>query len=287
MLEPCTRARTDALSRSLAAVFEDLPEAVSELRLRPDDALHGFPFAAMPVKGAPAIEKYTIGIRQTGAPPEMRKGEPTEAVVLAAGAGEGGYAELPNAVEEVKGTTETLSRLGFRVRAATGAARKSDATDALEKAALVHVVCHGRFQPDQPSQTGLVLAGPDGSAETLSITEIGRMNCKRLEHVTLSACWSADNFVVPGRWIFSLPETFCRAGAGSVLASLWEADDRVAPAFMQRFYRNCANMTRAQALRDSQLACLGNTLCPGVVTSDPVYWANFYLFGESGRLRCN
>jgi CHAT domain-containing protein len=151
----------------------------------------------------------------------------------------------------------------------------------------VHIASHGRFQPDEPSRTGLVLAGADGAPDMLSILDIGGLRAPRLEHVTLSACWSADTFVVPGRWIFSLPETLCRAGARSVLASLWEADDRIAGAFMQRFYTNLRRLSRADALRDAQLACLRNELRPGLETSDAVFWAGFYLFGDSGRLPCD
>src|SRR6185436_12804794 len=133
--------------------------------------------------------------------------------------------------------------------------------------AIVHIACHGRFQAEQPARSGLVLPGADGSAATLSITEIGAIDASCIEHVTLSACWSADNFVVPGRWIFSLPETLCRAGARSVLASLWEADDRIAGRFMQRFYANLTRMPRGEALRDVQLACMRNQLCPGIDSS--------------------
>jgi CHAT domain-containing protein len=119
------------------------------------------------------------------------------------------------------------------------------------------------------------------------MTDIGRIDGSRLEHVTLSACWSADNFVVPGRWILSLPETLCRAGAHSVLASLWEADDRIAGVFMQRFYANLARLSRAEALCEVQRACLHNQLCPEFDTSDPIFWAGFYLFGDARRLQCH
>ena len=103
--------------------------------------------------------------------------------------------------------------------------------------------------------------------------------------MTLSACWSADNFVVPGRWIFSLPETLCRAGARSVLAALWEADDRIVDAFMRRFYANLTHLSRAEALREVQLACLRNQLHVGIDTSDPIVWAGFYLFGDDRSLQ--
>lgn len=280
-------SRPEPLRVALAGILSDLPATVRELRIRPDDALHGYPFAALLIDGVPLIERYTITLGHPGG----RRRSATQvrtAVVMAADQPLSGYDGLPRAADEVVVVGDLLSGFGLEVTRLTGtAATKAAAATALGSAAIVHVACHGRFQSEQPSRTGLVLAGPDGSAATLSMTDIGRIDGSRLEHVTLSACWSADNFVVPGRWILSLPETLCRAGAHSVLASLWEADDRIAGAFMQRFYANLARLSRAEALREVQLACLHNQLCLGIDTSDPIFWAGFYLFGDYRRLRCN
>jgi CHAT domain-containing protein len=289
MLAPAVAAprRSDALSNGLAGVLANLPNAVRELRLRPDDALHGYPFAALLVDGAPIIERYTISLWHTAASPRKVALSRT-AVVLAATQPLGEYPALPQAAAEAAAISDMLSEFGFNVRTLINqAACKTEAAAALAHAAVVHMACHGRFQPDQPARTGLVLVSPGGSPETLSITDIGAIDCSQLQHVTLSACWSADNFVVPGRWIFSLPETLCRAGTGSVLGSLWEADDRLAGAFMRRFYTNLAQLPRAEALREVQVACLHNQLCPGLDTSDPISWANFYLFGDTGKLQCS
>jgi CHAT domain-containing protein len=277
----------DVLADGLAQAVRSLPAGVRQLRIHPDDALHGYPFAALMIDGMPLVERCTISIGHTGAR-IPRASHHRAAVVLAANQPLENYPALPHAAGEVQIVGDLLARLGFDVTRLTGAAAgKTAATGALERAAVVHVACHGRFRSDQPESTGLVLAGDDGKAATLSIADIGRLDGSRLEHVTLSACWSADNFVVPGRWIFSLPETLCRAGAHSVLASLWEVDDRVAAAFMQRFYADLSHFSRADALREVQQACLHNQLCPGVDTSDPLFWAGFYLFGDPRRLPCN
>jgi hypothetical protein len=289
MLEPAaaTVRRGDPLSAALAMLLANLPPCVTDVHLRADDALHGYPFAALRVEGVPIIERCTISL---GYPVTHRRKAAASrtAVVLAADDPLGEHPALPQAAGEAAAIADLLSQSGFDVRKLIGpAATKADAALALGTAAIVHIACHGRFQPDQPARSGLVLPGADGAAATLSIAEIGAIDASRLEHVTLSACWSADNFVVPGRWIFSLPDTLCRAGARSVLASLWEADDRVAGRFMQRFYANLARMPRGEALREVQLACLRNQLCPGIDTSDPIFWAGFYLFGDAGSLQCH
>jgi CHAT domain-containing protein len=288
MLQPHNRhtQAPDVVAEALAGVLEDLPASVRDLRLAPDDALHGFPFAALRLKDRFCIERYALAIGARFRRQKTDHGH-REAVVIAASEPIGDYSGLPQATKEAATVGQLLTKVGFDVRLLSGAAvRQADAAAAFAGAAVVHVACHGRFQPDQPSETGLVLAGDDGSIATLSIADITAINASRLRHVTLSACWSADNYVVPGRWIFSLPEALCRAGAQSVLACLWESDDRTAAAFMQRFYTNLAQLSRAEAVREAQLACLRNQLEPGIDTSDPVFWAGFYLFGDAERLQC-
>jgi CHAT domain-containing protein len=108
-----------------------------------------------------------------------------------------------------------------------------------------------------------------------------------LKHVTLSACWTADTFVLPGRQVISLPETLYRAGVRSVLASLWPVDDAIAVALMGRFYDYLDIHPRDEALRRAQLDCIRGKLFADSdpFTSHPVAWAGFTLTGDPGRLR--
>jgi CHAT domain-containing protein len=125
----------------------------------------------------------------------------------------------------------------------------------------------------------MVLVPKPEQAEVLSLRELYRMNLNRLQHVTLSSCWSADNFILPGRWIISLPETFWRAGAKSILACLWPVVDSFAVSFMRRFYERLAKLPRDEALRLTQVDCLKGNLpnCNGMEISSPIYWAGFQL----------
>ena len=206
----------DPLSAKLASLAAELPAAVRHLRIRPDDALHGYPFAALPLDGAFCAERFTITLGDTAAIADAPEGA-REGVVISVAQAIGEFPALPHASAEVTAVTALLSRFGYAVRALTGRdVRARAAAAALAQAAVVHIACHGQFQPDQPSRTGLVFADDEGQASVLSLTDIARIDAKGLQHVTLSACWSADNYVVPGRWILSLPEMFCRAGARSV-----------------------------------------------------------------------
>jgi CHAT domain-containing protein len=150
---------------------------------------------------------------------------------------------------------------------------------------LVHVACHGTFEPDRPDCSGLVLISESGNKETLTLREISQLDLHRVIHVTLSSCWSADNFVLPGRWIISLPETLLRSGARSVLGCLWPVPDEFAEVFMEKFYRNLEHYPRDRALQLAQIECLrGNLKVITRETGPAPLWAGFRLYGEPGPL---
>jgi len=71
----------------------------------------------------------------------------------------------------------------------------------------------------------------------LSARELSRLDLAGLRQIVLSSCWSADSFVLPGRWVISLPSVLLYAGARSVIASLWEVDDLATGRLMESFYR--------------------------------------------------
>jgi CHAT domain-containing protein len=171
-------------------------------------------------------------------------------------------------------------------RPACAAPDKAAVLAALPRAAVAHLACHGLFKSDQPAESGVVLR-PTRVPDVLSVKELSGLDLTGLRHVTLSACWSADHFILPGRWVISLPETFARAGASSVLGCLWVVDDRVGTAFMAQFYRRLDGLPRAEALRRTQLACLRGELqvADAPDTTTPVFWAGYQLYGRGGALR--
>src|SRR5262249_42957162 len=86
-------------------------------------------------------------------------------------------------------------------------------------------------------------------------------------------------------YVISLPYVLWRAGTRSVVAALWEIDDRIAMPFMRRFYTLLGAESARDALRLTQLECVGNRLpaCALIDTSDPVCWSGFQLYGD-GRV---
>jgi CHAT domain-containing protein len=185
-----------------------------------------------------------------------------------------------------------LNRRQFKVRRFDDSApkfepaKKAAILDRLPRADLFHIACHGVFKADAPDQSGLVLIPQPDAPEILSLRELSDLNLADLRHATLSSCWSADHFILPGRWIISLPETLWRAGARSILGCLWVVSDDLTVAFMRRFYERLETCPRDEALQLTQLECLRRKLpnCEIEDQSNLYYWAGYNLYGDHERL---
>ena len=89
--------------------------------------------------------------------------------------------------------------------------------------------------------------------------------------MVLSACQTALGDVVQGEGVFGLQRGFKKAGAQSILMSLWEVDDKVTHIFMTEFYRAwTSGMTKTAALKSAQSKVKSKY-------PDPRHWAAFIL----------
>ncbi len=279
-----------AAALQLPSILATLPAHVTALRLVLDDSLHGFPFAAMVHDGQYLAERWALSIApesaELQAPPRPASSEAL-LVAVSRGASEHRLAPLPGVLRELDRISAWCDRSPLAARQLVdGAASKAAVSARLPRSALWHVACHGLFEPDRPDASGLVLVPGDGDeTEILSLRDLVGLDLAALRHATLSSCWSADNFVMPGRYVLSLPEILCRAGVGSVLSSLWPVDDEVAVELMERFYGYLAESPRDVALKRVQQECLGEKLKTTADVADPYFWAGLRLYGDPGRLK--
>ncbi|MBW4643102.1 MAG: CHAT domain-containing protein [Goleter apudmare HA4340-LM2] len=274
----------------LPKILERLPKHIQALTIVPDDILHGFPFAAIIYKGKYLIEHYALAIayESPSKPIKAKRHIPVKKQALVIGISNGNqhFRPLPGVRRELQHINQWLDSHQINyLQLENNHAHKAAIIETLSKATLLHIACHGTFEANQPDRSGLVLISDSGAQSILSLRELCEIDLTKLRHATLSSCWSADHFILPRRWIISLPETLWRAGTASILGSLWEIDDQVAVSFMARFYHYLDKLPRDQALRRTQLDCLASRLpnC-SFETVNPLFWAGFNLYGDYGTL---
>ena len=160
---------------------------------------------------------------------------------------------LPGARIEVDAVAAAIERSGGTVQTLVdtdASARELQRAVSRQRPAYLHIAAHGEPGTAQsPYDASLYLAPPkDGSSGgALSLQELlsdwrGRLEGNEL--TVLSACHSQAARPLGDSWP-ALSWGFLAAGAPSVVATLWQADDRATSLLMQRFYANLLGTAEA------------------------------------------
>jgi CHAT domain-containing protein/tetratricopeptide (TPR) repeat protein len=140
----------------------------------------------------------------------------------------------------------------------------------------IHFACHGTLDEQNPARSALVLS-PENSAEDdgfLQMREIYGLSMNA-EMVVLSACQTAGGVLERSEGPMGLARPFFFAGARSVIASLWQVNDKATVVFMRELYRNLAGgRSERDALRSAKIKMLKSSW------RHPFYWAGFLLQGD-------
>lgn len=135
-------------------------------------------------------------------------------------------------------------------------------------ARFLHLSSHGVFRRDNPMFSFLKLA--DCQLNFYSLLDL-RL---RAEMVTLSACQTGVNALLPGDELHGLMRGFLSAGAPAMTVSLWKVADRSTAELMAQMYLNIrAGQSKRAALRNAQLTIKKSY-------DHPYYWAPFVLMGN-------
>ncbi len=98
------------------------------------------------------------------------------------------------------------------------------------------------------------------------------MDFRGMDLIALSACQTAQGDIT-GDGVFGLQRGFKKAGANSILMSLWKVDDEATCLLMTEFYRNWLDgKSKHDALKAAKQAVRSH---PG--WENPRYWAAFIL----------
>jgi len=136
------------------------------------------------------------------------------------------------------------------------------------------------------TRSGLILSGanhilegdtlPDNVEDgILTAKEIADVDLRGLDLVVLSACQTGLGDIAQGEGVFGLQRGFKKAGANSILMSLWEVEDKATQILMTQFYRNLlSGQSKRQSLLSAQKYLRE---VDGGRYDGPKYWAAFVL----------
>ena len=186
---------------------------------------------------------------------------------------------LQFAREEIAGAAKALGRDSVEL---DGAAASEAALKALALGdfKIIHIAAHGIANDAEPDRAALLLAPGNDSEDGLWQSREIRQTRLNADLVVLSACDTGTGRLEGQEGIMNLARAFLIAGAKSVVASLWQVDDRSTATLMNFFYEHlAAGLEVREALRQGQLDFtkeFGDK-------AQPYYWAGFEVVGDGTR----
>jgi hypothetical protein len=136
---------------------------------------------------------------------------------------------------------------------------------------VIHMGCHGSFDPTLPDQSGLLLAGGWLTVQRI-ITDL---KLQQTHLFTMGACVSGRVDLNAGDELVGLSQAALTAGARVVVASQWPVHDAATRALFEAFYGGVqAGQSPAHAM---QAAAEAVRQRPG--WAHPYYWSAFLVNG--------
>jgi CHAT domain-containing protein len=187
---------------------------------------------------------------------------------------------LPSANDEARAVVTTLGQAQSTILLDESATEQQLKRQALSDYGVLHFAAHGIVSTKFPARSALLLhpAGQDDGL--LQAREILRLRLGA-DLVTLSACDTGTGETYGQEGVASLVRPFLAAGARSVVANLWTADDSFSLALMREFYRQLAGSADVgQALRRAKIRML-EQFGPEAV---PKLWSGVLVYGDAAAV---
>ena len=254
--------------------------------LVPHGVLNYLPFSLLPRQhnGNPQLlfDRYTVSYLPTAialvSDAEIVTGSPN---LLAMAPAQSRLRYAPEEARSIHALYEPNSQL-FVGEAATESRFKELASEFR----LLHLATHGYFNKVNPMFSGLQLEPDDSNDGRLEVHEVLRLQLNA-NLVTLSACETAlgsgyFSEVPAGDEFVSLTRAFLSVGSESVMATLWQVDDRSSVQLMKQFYKRLQE-SGAENDKSAALAVAQQQLRSTNGYEHPYYWAPFVMIGNTGQ----
>ena len=278
--KPAARLSADLLDPLERAGWLD---GVNRLYVVPHGALAYLPFALLPQTASGRsdllIDRYTVAyLPSAAALLRDSSGSHTERSLLAVAPSRGGLRHAPDEARAIRALFEPNARTLIG-----GEATESHFKQLAGDFRVLHLATHGYFNQASPLLSGLELEADRHDDGMLRVHEILDLPL-HADLVTLSACDTAlgsgyfaelpvgDEFV-------SLNRAFLAAGSASVMATLWQVEDRASVLLMKEFYGHL-NVLRDDRNAAGALALAQRALRRSPQLEHPYYWAAYVVVGQ-------
>ncbi len=277
------------------------------LKIFPRSWMNEAPFSALTVSGKPLIEHCRVSLAQT-----------LSALLLVHEEAGGSLAGALDVVHDEAGTPFYTGTLRALRAASPGALNVigdpslADASASFQRRSAPDrlFACHGKYDPDDPSESWLRLRGRAGTSNPEEkvpfATFFAELDLEGCRSVTVGACESGLGRTLVSAEYLGLPLAFIAAGARHVVATLWQVNQLAAAILLARHYPLLwdGEHTPTSALNDAQRALRrlsraeviewlrtwlperAEALVPVVQGfherpfEHPYFWAGFYVSGD-------
>lgn len=300
------------LYKLLIEPFINRFERIDNLVIVPEKSLSVLPFDALYIDNSFLVERFNIKYLPSSSIYSYIK-SPHRSVSkdLFSVAGSGfnnetstvkNYSSLPSTLLEVDAISAEFERT--RSLKNQYVSESNIKSTPLNEFRYLHFATHGKVNPQNPQQSGLLISELNDSESIFE--EDGFLNSKEIslldlnaDMVVLSACNTAVGKMVSGEGLQGLQRSFFKAGASSVVVSLWNVYDKSTASFMGTFYQNLNRLEDEEIGVWNRLKIYFNTYDPPMFGfkeralhqakkemlehpyyNHPVYWAPFIMLGK-------
>jgi CHAT domain-containing protein/tetratricopeptide (TPR) repeat protein len=275
-------------ARLSAELIEPLEQAgwldgVRRLYIVPHGALAYLPFALLPRsaagRGDLLIDRFTVAyLPAAAALLRDSPGPDTARSLLAVAPSRGGLRHAPEEARAINALFQPNARTLIGSAATEG--RFKQLAGGFR---LLHLATHGYFNEASPLLSGLEFEADRNDDGMLRVYEILDLPLNA-DLVTLSACDTAlgsgyFSALPIGDEFVGLNRAFLTAGSASVMATLWQVDDRASVSLMKQFYGHLRKSGNDRNAAEA-LALAQRSLRRSLQLGHPYYWAAYVVVGQ-------
>ncbi len=149
---------------------------------------------------------------------------------------------------------------------------------------IIHLALHGVVDHENPMRSRISFYPKADSLEDNQLYTFELINVElAADLVVVSACDAGVGQVRKGDGVVNLAKSFSYAGSKSLIFSLWELSDKVAPQIIVPFYENLLRGTsKSNSLRQAKLDYLSTA---DNISANPYYWAPLVFYGSDGSIK--